>query len=127
MDFKATLNITRDGLTRLANHLELYQIVQRHGNEVTLILSGTKEVIDRVISESGDAMTQKIWKAKVAIEELVGEVQKHHDAKGDISVLVPLDLGNYVTDHIDLYEAFSGEQGLQINSYQYEWIDEEQE
>lgn len=131
MKFTAKLVLNREQLNNLICFLS-YRVISRNGHDITIELTGDKETISRILSSFADPMQQKIFAAKAALEELVEEVQKHHGCKGhgtSKSVLIPLEFEDGdVCDHFGIYRNDNVKiQGLQVSSYEYDWIDENQE
>lgn len=134
MKFTAILKLNKAQLDNLI-HFASYKVLSRSGDMTALVLDSDKDSLKRILSTFGDSLQQKTFAAKAALEELIEEVQKHHGCKGhgtSKSVLVPLDLAALsdgdVCDHVTLYKNDAAKvEGLQINSYEYDWIDESQE
>lgn len=77
-----------------------------------------------------ELLQQKILSAKYAIEDLIREVQKYHGCKGygaSKCVLIPLDFSSFsdghVDDHLSIYYNNRTLQGIQICSYEYDFLD----
>ncbi|AWD90566.1 hypothetical protein KNT87_gp127 [Erwinia phage Cronus] len=130
MKFSTVLKMNAEQQKNL-HHFVSYTIYSQFDNVVTIDLVGDKLSIQRVLSMYADSLQQKTFAAKAALEELIEEVQTHHGCKGhgtSKSVLIQLDLNSDgdVCDHFAIYKN-SRVEGLQVTSYEYDWIDEGQE
>lgn len=131
MKFKFISSISDEDL-KMAEFmgLKFTNISKRADGSREVELIGDKDKIRAIVTNYGDELTKKIFNAKLALEELVEEVNKYHGCKGygtSKSVLIPLELDDYVTDHFALFENSQSHQGIQVTSYEYEWINPNEE
>lgn len=124
-----TLILTRSQIMELGQIAD-FKIVQRHGDSVRVEFDDEVLNIQAALSFVEAIMELKIFNAKIAIEALVEEVQQYHGCKGygtSKTVLIPLEFEDGdVCDHFSLFRN-DKKQGLQVTSYEYDWIDPEQE
>lgn len=133
MKFTTTLKLNKAQLDNLV-HFASYKVLSRADDVTIIVLDGDKDSLKRILSTFADPLQQKIFAAKAALEDLIAEVQTHHGYKGhgtSKSVFIPLDLSlsdGDVCDHIGIYKNDDSKvEGLQVSSYEYDWIDEGQE
>lgn len=131
MKYITNLILTRSQIMEIGCVVD-FKIIQRSGDSVKVEFDDEVRNIKAALMGVGAKLELKIFNAKVALEELVDEVQKHHGCKGhgtSKSVLIPLEFEDGdVCDHFGIYRNDNAKiQGLQVSSYEYDWIDPEQE